>query len=176
MRTILTLATLLLVAIIALVVFKGLSATQPDMLEKIPVISSDTVAAFETNARQIGTILSWGVIAFAVVLQLTAWVAADRKIRSIRNSASPDAEKMQLLDNADIFFDLPLYFGLLGTVLSFILITVFPDAGLMFAYVSTALGIILSVFVRIRLFTPYRQSLILALNQSAAAEQQQPEA
>jgi hypothetical protein len=45
---------------------------------------------------------------------------------------------------------------------SFIVITFFPNAGLMFAYASTAMGIIVSVILRLGYHTPFKQELLNA--------------
>ena len=68
---------------------------------------------------------------------------------------------LELLEAIEIYYDLPLYFGLLGSVGSFIVITFFPSAGLMFAYASTAMGIIVSVILRLGYHTPLKQELLI---------------
>jgi len=161
MRTLLVLAMGLLLAVLAVVVLKDLAVQEPRLLDRIPAIGPETAQALQTQSRRVGMLLSWGVIAFSVLLQLAVLLVARRRLNAIKAlSGVPAGLRLRLLENADIYFDLPLYFGLLGTVLSFILITVFPEAGLMFAYSSTGVGIVVSVFLRLRLLTPYRQSLL----------------
>lgn len=129
--------------------------------EDVPMILTGDVAgqsAFQlTDAT---TTLSLLVIAFSVIMQLIAWIAAVQKLGAVKKSGMGIDERFMQLDAIEIYFDLPLYFGLFGTVLSFILITLYPEAGLMFAYVSTALGILVAVILRLFLLTPYRQELI----------------
>lgn len=160
MKTALVLVTILLVFIIGLVLLKGTASKGPTEGASVPAIDASTLGQLRQNAENIGTYLSWGVIAASMVLQLSAWVAAARKLSAIKKMSGQAGEKIRQLENVEVYFDLPLYFGLLGTVLSFILITVFPEAGLMFAYVSTGFGIIVSVTLRLVYLTPYRQQLI----------------
>lgn len=141
----------------------GLSACGRETLEKgggsVPPISQADIAA-HAGDPSIQLIISWSVILLALLLQVFAFVAARRKLASVMESEIDVGGRMRLLDAIETYFDLPLYFGLLCTVMAFIVITLFPDAGLMFAYVSTGLGIIVSVFLRLRYLIPYRQSLI----------------
>ena len=160
MKAVLFIVTLLLLGVIAMVILKGVMDQEPATASQLPLIDSAMIEELQANSAKIGSYLSWGVIGAAIILQLSAWIAANRKFRMIQRMDAGTESKMKLLENIDVYFDLPLYFGLLGTVLSFILITVFPDAGLMFAYVSTGCGIIVSISLRLMYLTPYRQLLI----------------
>lgn len=128
--------------------------------EEAPMFIAEMVNTELADAQSVGATLSWMVIGFAVLMQLIAWVAAAQKLGKVKKSGCGIEERGRHLDAIEVYFDLPLYFGLLGTVLSFILITLYPAAGLMFAYVSTGMGIIVSVILRIFYLTPYRQELI----------------
>jgi uncharacterized membrane protein (UPF0182 family) len=128
--------------------------------EEAPMFIAEMVTTELADARHVGTTLSWIVIGFAVFMQLIAWVAAAQKLGKVKKSNCCIEDRGKHLDAIEVYFDLPLYFGLLGTVLSFILITLYPEAGLMFAYVSTGMGIIVSVILRVFYLTPYRQDLI----------------
>lgn len=123
-------------------------------------ISPEMVAQAQEMAARIGRRLAWVMVLFSAVLQAGAWVAATLKLKALRRTDNTPEKKLQLLESIDIYFDLPLYFGLLGSVGSFILVTFFPDAGLMFAYASTAMGIIVSVILRLGYQTPYKQELL----------------
>ena len=120
----------------------------------------ELVNAEIASAQNVGTTLSWIVIGFAIVMQAIAWMAAVRKIGSVKKTGSSISERFSQLEAIEVYFDLPLYLGLLGTVMSFILITVYPEAGLMFAYVSTGVGIVVSVILHLFYLTPYKQELI----------------
>lgn len=125
-------------------------------------ISPEMMAQAQELAARIGRRMAWVMILISAALQLGAWTAAGLKLRSLRLAPHSPTKKLQLLDTIDIYFDLPLYFGLLGSVGSFIVITFFPDAGLMFAYASTAMGIIVSVILRLGYHTPFKQELLMA--------------
>ena len=124
------------------------------------MLMAEMVQTEIASAQNVGTTLSWVVIGFAVFMQLIAWIAAASKLGAVKKSGESIKERFSHLDAIEVYFDLPLYFGLLGTVMAFILITLYPEAGLMFAYVSTGVGIIVSVILRLFYLTPYRQELI----------------
>ncbi len=128
------------------------------------VISPEMVEQAQVMAARIGRRMAWVMVLASALLQGGAWIAATLKLRGVRMTDNEPGKKLQLLDAIDIYFDLPLYFGLLGSVGSFIMITFFPDAGLMFAYASTAMGIIVSVILRLGYHTPYKQELLQAVN------------
>jgi hypothetical protein len=139
-------------------------AGAPGAAEDSGAISPEMVAQAQEMAARIGRRLAWVMVLVSAVMQIGAWIAAGLKLRSVRTADRSVAKKLQLLEAIDIYFDLPLYFGLLGSVGSFILITFFPDAGLMFAYASTAMGIIVSVILRLGYQTPYKQELLQSVD------------
>ncbi len=128
--------------------------------EGIGAISPEMVAQAQEVAQQLGQRMAWVMVLVSAMLQIFAWIAALAKMRILKQSDFGVAKKLELLEAIDIYFDLPLYFGLLGSVGSFIVITFFPDAGLMFAYASTAMGIIVSVILRLGYNTPFKQELL----------------
>jgi hypothetical protein len=95
-----------------------------------------------------------------LIVQLFALFTASIVIHKIRISQDQNSVKLKKLENADIFLDLPLYAGLFGTVASFIIMTVNPQASRLIAYSSTIIGIIISVALRTILLFPYRQQLL----------------
>jgi len=125
-------------------------------------ISPEMMAQAQEMVARIGRRMAWVMVLLSAVLQLGAWVAAAAKMKTVRKAEYGAEKKLQLLEAIDIYFDLPLYFGLLGSVGSFIVITFFPNAGLMFAYASTAMGIIVSVILRLGYHTPFKQELLKA--------------
>lgn len=138
-----------------------LKSKQPEEIPgDVPMISSEHLQDAAVVNRSTGQMLAVIMVGFSLFLQLVTWWAAVRKFREVeREDMGFDARFMHLAA-IEVYFDLPLYFGLLGTVLSFLLVTVYPEAGLMFAYVSTALGIVVSVILRLAYMTPYKQRLI----------------
>ncbi|VGO21314.1 hypothetical protein [Pontiella sulfatireligans] len=128
--------------------------------EGIGAISPEMVAQAQEVAQEVGKRMAWVMVLVSAMLQIFAWIAALAKMKILKKSDFGAAKKLELLEAIDIYFDLPLYFGLLGSVGSFIVITFFPDAGLMFAYASTAMGIIVSVILRLGYNTPFKQELL----------------
>lgn len=78
--------------------------------------------------------------------------------------------KLKKLENADIFFDVPLYVGLFGTVSAFLVMTFSPQSSRLIAYSSTLIGIIFSLILRVVLLFPYRQKLLGCDNNSEAGK------
>ena len=140
----------------------------PGAAEESGAISPEMVAQAQEMAARIGRRLAWVMVLASAAMQAGAWIAAGIKLHTVRKTDFTASKKLQLLDAIDIYFDLPLYFGLLGSVASFILVTFFPDAGLMFAYASTAMGIIVSVILRLGYHTPFKQELLTAADLPAS--------
>lgn len=97
-----------------------------------------------------------------IALQVIALAICLRVVKSIKKSAGNEETKLKMLENADIFFDLPLYVGLFGTVSAFLVLAFSPLGGGLIAYSSTLVGIIFSVFLRVVLLFPYREKLLSA--------------
>lgn len=129
---------------------EGAGAISPEMVEQARVV-----------AQRVGQRMAWAMVLISAVLQIFAWVAALAKTKAVKVAGFDATKTLELLDAIDIYYDLPLYFGLLGSVGSFIVITFYPDAGLMFAYASTAMGIIVSVILRLGYHTPLKQELLI---------------
>jgi hypothetical protein len=123
-------------------------------------ISPEMVAQARLVAQRVGQRMAWTMVLISAALQIFAWVAALAKTKFIKNAGYDAPKTLELLEAIDIYYDLPLYFGLLGSVGSFIVITFYPDAGLMFAYASTAMGIIVSVILRLGYHAPLMQELL----------------
>lgn len=129
---------------------EGAGAISPEMVEQARQVS-----------ERVGQRMAWVMVLLSAVLQVFAWIAALAKTKSVKGSGRDATHTLELLEAIDIYYDLPLYFGLLGSVGSFIVITFYPSAGLMFAYASTAMGIIVSVILRLGYHTPLKQELLM---------------
>ncbi len=134
--------------------------------ERSGALSPEMIAQAQQAAARIGRRMAWVMVIVSAAMQVGAWIAAGIKLHALRMADYAAEKKLQLLDAIDIYFDLPLYFGLLGSVGSFIMVTFFPDAGLMFAYASTAMGIIVSVILRLGYHTPFKQELLHSIDDS----------
>lgn len=109
----------------------------------------------ETTAR-----LSFYILIFVMLLQLFAFITALWVFLNIAKSGESYDIRMKKMEYADLFLDLPLYFGLFGTVSSFIVMSFNPQISRLIAYSSTLVGIIFSVLLRVALQYPIRQKLL----------------
>ena len=102
------------------------------------------------------------IIVLFFLLQLIVYVFCLIKITEIKKQPEKPAFKMKLLENEDNLFDLGLYVGLGGTVLSLILLSMdIVQASLIAAYSSTLFGIIFVALLKIFHVRPFRRSLII---------------
>lgn len=160
------LGVLALTAVLAIGISFVLKPSEVPAPGSAGAISTEMVEQAQAVAHRVGQRMAWVMVLVSGMLQLFAWIAAAFKMRGVRKSILEPADALDMLEAIDIYFDLPLYFGLLGSVGSFIVITFFPDAGLMFAYASTAMGIIVSVILRLGYNTPYKQELLTAASRA----------
>ena len=106
--------------------------------------------------------LSFVILTVILILQAVAFMLAAKVFAGLKRSTEAVSVRLKKLENADIFLDLPLYFGLLGTVSSFIVMSFNPNISRLIAYSSTLVGIIFSVILRLTLQYPLKQTLICA--------------
>lgn len=118
-----------------------------------------TAQTFENGLMDRITII---VLAFFLVFQIVIYLLGLLKVQEIRKrTASPDL-KLRLLENEDMLFDLGLYVGLGGTVLSLIFLALdIVQASLIAAYASTLFGIIFVAILKVFHVRPYRRLLIV---------------
>ncbi|MDD2480260.1 MAG: hypothetical protein PHS31_10255 [Victivallaceae bacterium] len=112
--------------------------------------------------------LSFFILIFVILLQVFAFISASWVFFNLRQSTDNIIIRMKKLDNADLFLDLPLYFGLFGTVSSFIIMSFNPQISRLIAYSSTLIGIIFSVVLRITLQYPIKQRMIDATREDGS--------
>ena len=87
-------------------------------------------------------------------------ILSDLSRAGIRSGDSSAEMKLKQLDNAEIFFDIPLYVGLFGTVSAFLVMTFSPQSSRLIAYSSTLIGIIFSLVLRLSLQYPMTRRLV----------------
>ena len=114
--------------------------------------------------------ISMLIFAVITVMQFLAFGVAFVVIGGIKKGADSVKLKLKKLENADIFFDVPLYVGLFGTVSAFLVMTFSPQSSRLIAYSSTLIGIIFSLILRVVLLFPYRQKLLGCDNNSEAGK------
>lgn len=99
---------------------------------------------------------------FFLALQVCVLIASCASVKKIsRQTESPDL-RLKLIDNEEVLFDLGLYIGLGGTVLSLVFMFMGQDQqGMMAAYSSTLFGILEVAIFKVFILRPYRQKLIV---------------
>jgi hypothetical protein len=104
----------------------------------------------------------WTILVF-FVLQALLYTSSLVKLAEIRRQRVPTRMKLKLLENEDHLFDAGLYLGFLGTILSFILLSmhIVPSFNMMVAYSSTSFGIIFVCLFKICNLRPVRRKLLL---------------
>ena len=142
--------------------FNGPTANA-QVLGKLAADDPNTLANRELLMAKVSMFLFVGVS----VLQVFALYIAAYVLGNLKKSTDPVAVRLKLLDNADIFLDVPLYIGLFGTVSSFLVMTYSPTSSRLIAYSSTLIGIIFSLALRLFLNYPLRRKWIAELDGEA---------
>jgi hypothetical protein len=102
------------------------------------------------------------LILFFLGLQVLVFILSCLSIRSIDKKGSDPLIKIKLLDNDEYLYDLGLYIGLGGTVMSLIFLAMGQESqGMMAAYTSTLFGILEVALFKVIFLRPYRQNLIV---------------
>ncbi|MCQ2380210.1 MAG: hypothetical protein MJ025_04735 [Victivallaceae bacterium] len=121
-------------------------------------VAPDSGESLAARAELTGRI-SMLIFAVITVLQCAAFALGYAVVGAIRRSDEPASLKLVRLETSEIFFDVPLYVGLFGTVSAFLVMTFSPQSSRLIAYSSTLIGIIFSLVLRIILQYPLRQRL-----------------
>lgn len=136
-------------------VFCGNSGA-PEVLGAVDPGSPDTLAKRGELTGRISMFIFAGI----TVLQFLALAVAFSVLAGIRRGSENSKLKLRELENADIFFDIPLYVGLFGTVSAFLVMTFSPQSSRLIAYSSTLIGIIFSLILRVTMLYPLRRRLL----------------
>jgi uncharacterized membrane protein YhaH (DUF805 family) len=139
--------------------FKNLFA--PSGGEVLGEAGPNTEAAIAERTR-LTALVSMYIFSVITVLQFVALAVGVYVVQGIRVSGDSAALKLKQLENAEVFFDIPLYVGLFGTVSAFLVMTFSPQSSRLIAYSSTLIGIIFSLVLRLTLQYPFRKKLIAA--------------
>lgn len=111
---------------------------------------------FETDSATLAA------VGLFLVLQFTVYLVCLIRLSIIKREIAPAKLKLKLLENEENLFDLGLYIGLGGTVVSLILLTMgVVTASLMAAYASTLFGILFTATVKIVHVRKYKRKLLL---------------
>ena len=98
-------------------------------------------------------------------------MSACQSVKDDPNLKTPEA-RLQMLSNKSFYFDFPLYIGLLGTIIGFLLISIFPtgiNGGRTVSYSSTVIGILITTFIQKRV-SEYRATLVRQNNERNRGE------
>lgn len=124
--------------------------------------------------------LAFGVLAFAAFLLFEFWCF--RKAKGVcagiqRNELVKKAQdKLKMLNESSYWLDLPLYGGLGGTVLGFLIISIpkleyLMVGGRIVAYMSTLLGIGATWWIQKKIVSPYKTKLMEQMAQEEGAHE-----
>ena len=122
------------------------------------IISSESTTSSPSPAGQLNLSSITLLVIFAAT-QVWAFIKAKSELKEI-GSEIKNTLKKQMLENAEFYFDLPIYLGLSGTVFSFILLTFDPSGSRLIAYGTTVTGILLSLYMRGFLLMPLKKELV----------------
>ena len=114
--------------------------------------------------------VSMMIFSVITALQILAIGIGFAVVSGIRHNDDSAELKLKRLDNAEIFFDVPLYVGLFGTVSAFLVMTFSPQSSRLIAYSSTLIGIIFSLMLRLVCQYPLRQKLISGMKSGGGSD------
>ena len=160
-------AALLIASFCVLVIFKTGNTQRQDQ-KLVPVENrmpgktdgrmpqAEQKSSIEILAVVLGWVGVFGLIDYCIIV----W--AKRRIDSVYENTKVDNQvKLKQLENEDVLFDLPLYVGLLGTVLGFLLVAWgWSFASRIAAYISTIIGIVVSAMMRVFMLRSIRAKLL----------------
>ena len=154
------------------------------MFENSPIVrtlfsgdSGETVGEVAQNSpasiaarTQMAAWVSMLIFSVITALQLLAFGLGAVVVRGIKNNEDSNSSKIKQLDNAGIFFDVPLYVGLFGTVSAFLVMTFSPQSSRLIAYSSTLIGIVFSLLLKLTMEYPFRQKLLRLTDESKTGD------
>ena len=125
----------------------------------------------ESMADQNLTIVTAIIAGVFLLIQIVIFMICISRVSQIKNEELKAGLKLGLLDNEENLFDLGLYVGLGGTVLSLILLLVLDvkQDALIGAYTSTLFGILFVAALKIVIIRPYRNHLLVKQSQEKVA-------
>ncbi len=109
-----------------------------------------------------------GYLLLLLFIYYSLYKKAEWAMSEILGFETSAKQKMARIENADIYFDLPLYIGLGATILAFIVITLggVNEARTM-AYSATFLGILFAVVMRLNILRPTKEKILSAAETSS---------
>ena len=118
----------------------------------------------ESMPAQNLTVVTAIIAGVFLLIQVVIFIICLSRISQVKNEDMKSGLKLKLLDNEENLFDLGLYVGLGGTVLSLILLLVLDvkQDALIGAYTSTLFGILFVAALKIFVVRPYRNHLLVS--------------
>ncbi|WP_269543120.1 hypothetical protein [Cerasicoccus fimbriatus] len=102
------------------------------------------------------------VLLIFFMMQLVIYIVCLMKLSTLKRAPVPAQTRITLLENEEPLFDLGLYVGLSGTVISLLMLAMgIVQASLVAAYASTLFGIIFVALLKILHVRPLKRKLIL---------------
>lgn len=160
-------ATLIIVCFCILVILKTGDAQRTDQKmvpieNRLPTKTNGGMPQAEQKSliEMVAIVLPW-IVVFGLI-DYVIYAKAKRRIDSVyENTQVSNQVKLKQIENEDVVFDLPLYVGLLGTVLGFLLVACgWSFASRIAAYISTIIGIVVSALMRVLMLRPTRAKLL----------------
>lgn len=141
-------------------------ASTPETLGNVGPEAEETIAKRgEFTAR----VSMWIFICITILQFIAVWIGY-AVVTNIKSGKEEPEFKLKNLENAEVFFDVPLYFGLFGTVSAFLVMTFSPQSSRLIAYSSTLIGIIFSLILRVSFQYPLRRKLMREQYDAAKGE------
>ena len=142
------------------------SGSTGDAFGEVAANSKESIASRNRLTAQI----SMYIFSIITALQFVAFGLGTAVVAGIRRSGEAAKTQLSRLENAEIFFDVPLYVGLFGTISAFLVMAFSPQSSRLIAYSSTLIGIVFSLILRLTLQYPLRQKLISRMSVENSGE------
>ena len=140
-----------------------------DSSEVVGEVAQNSPASIAARTRMAAWV-SMLIFSIITALQLLAFGLGFAVVSNIKHAGDSPVSKLKQLDNAGVFFDVPLYVGLFGTVSAFLVMTFSPQSSRLIAYSSTLIGIVFSLMLKLTMEYPFRQKLLRLADENSKGE------
>ena len=144
------------------------SGASGDAFGEVAANSKESIA----SRNRLAATVSMYIFSVITALQFVAFGVGAAVVSGIRKSGEAAKTQLSRLENAEIFFDVPLYVGLFGTISAFLVMAFSPQSSRLIAYSSTLIGIVFSLILRLSLQYPLRQALISRMSAAEGESRQ----
>jgi hypothetical protein len=148
---------------------------EPPPLVRLPLVGRALPAVISNLKTPLMNQQNLLTLLLFFVLQALVYTACLVKLAEIRRQRVPARIKIKLLENEDHLFDAGLYLGFVGTIISFILVSMnVGKFSIMVAYSSTSFGIIFVSIFKIFNLRPLRRLYLMEAEAAAAVPPEAP--